>query len=237
MDGIELPCRNGDDVARVIRALGSHRYVAGRLINVHAALVDAVTDVIGEGDAPVVGEAIEWSRSVLRNTEIDAGSRDERLHRRSTEKELAAILAALWGPRRDVAQARLRSFLLRHECGEPADDAVPFDESAEEDVFPILVDAGWELLPLASLDPERHRGAIEAFGESIAFESARFEETSAVPPKVTLQELSVIGPVEALRAIDDDGALREPLMLWVDGDATYLDYVLRGVLKAAKLVF
>lgn len=234
MIGIELPCRSAEDVARVVRALGAHRYVAGRLIEIHAAMFDAVSDVVASEDATLLQEGIAWARSVFRDTSIDAGSRDERLHRRSSEKEAAAVLAALWGSHGAPARARLRSFLVRHEC-EPDPEATPFDEDAEEDMFPVLIDAGWELLPLAALDRERHRGAIEAFDEPIAFEAAKFEETSAIPPKVTLHELSAIGAVEALTAIDASGALRAPLVLWTEGEPIYLDYVLRGVLRAAKL--
>jgi hypothetical protein len=111
----------------------------------------------------------------------------------------------------------------------------PFDERVEDEIHPVLVDAGWELLPLTELDPVRHRGVIEAYDEPILFEAARFEEESAIPPRVTLQELPVLGLVELLRGVDADGELAEPFVLWVDGDATYHDYVIRGARKAARL--
>lgn len=234
MEGFELPCRNAGDVARVVRALGSHRYVAGRLLHVHAAAFDAVREIVSGDAAALLDEALRWSAQVLADPAIDPASRDERLVRAATEKEVAAMLEALWGDARERAQSRLREWLERVELV-PPEDAMPFDEESEEDIHPLLVDAGWELLSLAELDPERHRGAIEAYPERIDFESARFEESEAIPKRATLHELSAIGPVEALRAIAPDGTLAHPLVLYAEGDPVYLDYVLRGVLRAAKL--
>ena len=74
-------------------------------------------------------------------------------------------------------------------------------------MHPLLVDAGWELLPLAQLDPERHRGAMSAFGDGLSFESARFEEETAIPPLSHLYELPAIGPVELLQGVDPAGLL------------------------------
>lgn len=237
MEGIELPCQTAAEVARVIRALGGHRYVAGRLLLLHAAALDAVS-VIVEGEAKTtLDEAQDWSASVLRDASIDAASRDERLYRRASEKEVAAVLEALWGPERARAHARLEDWLRRVELvdGARAVDAAPFDENVEADIHPMLIDAGWELLALTELDAERHKGAIDAFAERIAFESARFEDAESIPRRVHLHELSAIGPTEAIRGVSDDGTLREPLVLYVDGEPTYLDYVLRGVLRSAKL--
>ena len=105
-------------------------------------------------------------------------------------------------------------------------------DRSEEDLFPVLVDAGWELVPLAKLEPERHRGAIQAFDD---FEVARFEEESHVPPMVTLHELPLLGGVELLAAQDERARMRAPFVLWQEGNPSYLDYVLRGVLRASKL--
>ena len=102
-------------------------------------------------------------------------------------------------------------------------------------MHPLLVDAGRELLPIGSLDAERHRGAIAAFGDELTFDSARFEEETAIPPVATLCELPAIGPAELLRGADDDGCLAAPLVVWAQGNETYVDYVVRGVRRAAKL--
>lgn len=220
MFGFDLGPRTGEELLRFVRALGQHRYVASRLHLVHAFAVDAA----GLGD-----DAGAWAKRVLGAAgAIDLGSKDERLWRKATEAELGAVLAAFWGADADAepARARLREHLAKIDV--KADDAaLPFDEAAEDEIFPVLVDAGWELLPLAQLDLERHRGAIQSFDD---FEIARFEEESAVPPIVTLHELPVMGPIELLGVPD-----RAPFVLWQQGHETYLDYVLRGVVKMSKL--
>ncbi len=234
--GRALTARTPAEVARLVRSLGAHRYVAGRLLLVHAFVFDALAGVV----ADELGDAQRWAREVLTDRAIDPGSRDERLWRRATEKEVAAALAVFWesDAASESARAKLAARLASIDAPLPPADAPLFDEAEEEDIFPVLIDAGWELLPLAALDPERHRGAIEAFGDAFAFECAKFEEDTAanaegeaLPP---LQELAAIGPHELLNAAAH-GILRAPLVLWTAGSATYHDYVLRGVLRAAKL--
>lgn len=223
MIGLSLGVLTADEVGRLVRALGGHRYVAGRQLLVHALALEHVG-----------GEAQRWAREVLADPDVDAASRDERLVRACSEAELALVLALYWGdgPATKAAHDGLRASLARLEL--PLPDPAPFDESREDEVFPLLVDAGWELLSLAELDPERHRGAIAAYGEPILYESARFEEEEAMPKQTHLYELPALGPRELLEAAEN-GALRESLVLYTEGEPTYLDYVTRGVLKAAKL--
>jgi hypothetical protein len=227
-----LPARTPEEIARLLRSLGSHRYVAGRLLLVHAFVFEALEGA-GLED---LSEAGAWAGEVLSSAEIDVGSRDERLWRRATEREVGAALAAFWesDARGDGARARLAARLAAIDAPLPPHEAPLFDESTEEEVFPVLIDAGWELLPLAALDPERHRGAIEAFGDPFAFECAKFEEQSAMDASPLLQELPAIGPHELLRGAEH-GILRAPLVLWTEGSEAYHDYVMRGVLRAAKL--
>lgn len=231
MMAVSLGATRADEAVRVVKALGAHRYVAGRLHLAHAFAFAATPDADG---APL-GAAKAWAREVLSTPDVDAASRDERLWRRSSEAEIAAVLEAFWipGPRRDAARHALRAFLTQHEL--PVPSHAPFDEGVEDAVHPLLVDAGWELLGLRELDPTRHRGAMDAFGSALAFESAAFEEDTAMPRPTHLYELPALGAVELLEAADDDGALAEPLVVWVEGHETYLDYVLRGVRRAAKL--
>jgi hypothetical protein len=214
MIGRELPVETVEQACRVVRALGGHRYVAGKLLLVHT-----LVDPLGRQ---------------LEDPDVDAASRDERLWRPATEADLASVLALFWGEGDASLQARdgLLAHLDRLELPLPEPD--PFDESREDDVHPLLIDAGWELLPLAELDPERHRGAMGAYGEPILFESARFEEQEAMPPPTHLYELPAIGPRELLEGAEG-GLLTHPLMLYTQGDETYVDYVLRGVLRAAKI--
>jgi hypothetical protein len=188
--------------------------------------------------APACGElasAQAWAGQALTRADVDAASRDESLWRRSTDAELLAVLAGFWTPgdAAETARRALEQCLASHELPVPGHDA--FDEGAEDELHPLLVDAGWELLSLAELDPARHQGAMAAFGDALSFESARFEEETAIPPGKHLYELPALGPVELLRGVDADGALAAPLVVWADGDETYVDYVVRGVRRAARL--
>jgi hypothetical protein len=230
--GHEIPAVTGDDAVRFVRALGSHRYVRSRLHLVHAFAFEAAC----QHHVPEeLADAHVWAKSILGTSDISIGSKDERLWRPSTEREIAAMLGAFWTGHEHLAQVRASLATWLDRAGAEQANSVPFDESAEQDMFPVLVDAGWELLPLTELDPVRHQGAIRAFGEPIAFESAKFEEESAIPKTPALQELSALGPTELMAAVDDSGVLRGSLVLWTGGNEVYQDYVLRGVLKAAKL--
>jgi hypothetical protein len=224
--GFEIGTRSGEDLVRFVRALGQHRYVASRLHLVHAFAFEAA----GENEA--LADAGPWARRALGGA-IDVASRDERLYRRATDAEVGAVLATFWGSGEatEAAKARLRARLASIDAV-PDESRLPFDESGEDNVFPVLVDAGWELLPLAQLDFERHKGAIQSFDD---FEVARFEEESAIPPIVTLHELPLLGGLELLAAVDETGQARAPFVLWQQGHETYLDYVLRGVLRVSKI--
>jgi hypothetical protein len=236
--GHEIDAGSGEALVRFVRALGQHRYVAGRLHLVHAFAVEAACAPSElEPEDPALTEAKVWADAVLADPSVDRASKDERLHRRATDAELVAVLSAFFcaGERRERAARSLAERLVEIGAAPPEADALPFDEAEEEDMFPVLVDAGWELLPLAQLDPERHKGAILAFDEDLAFDVAKFEEENAVPPLVTLHELPAMGAIELLAATDGQGELRAPFVLWTSGNDTYVDYVLRGVLKAARL--
>ena len=207
----ELPVATADEALRVVRALGKHRYVAGRTHLVHALAACELETTLGA-----------WARGVVRDESIDKASRDERLVRRATEEEVCDVLGLFWNE--DSGGRAGDALLDRIEaCGV---DVTEGDD--EDDAFPILVDAGWELLPLSELDPERHRGAIEAFGERIHYEVACFEEREHLPPIVHLEELPAVGVRDLLAPPAD-------FHVWLSGNATYQDYILRGVLRAAKL--
>jgi hypothetical protein len=229
----DLPARTPEEVARLVRALGSHRYVAGRLLLVHAFVFDAVRGA----SLPDISEAATWAADTLGAAGIDAGSRDERLFRRSTERELGAALSVFWTDEPEGQGARRRLEERLRSIGASTATGPLFDEGAEGEIFPVLVDAGWELLPLGALDPERHRGAMDAFGDPFAFDCAKFEEEAAKAggnPLLPLQELPALGAAELLHGAEH-AILRAPFVLWTEGNATYHDYVLRGVLRAAKL--
>jgi hypothetical protein len=226
--GFEIGTRTGEELVRFVRALGQHRYVASRLHLVHVFAIDAAAD------HPALADAAAWAKRVVGAAgAVDLASKDERLFRRATDAELVAVLETFWGPGETAGAAKQRLRERLASIGAAPDESMsPFDESREEDVFPVLVDAGWELLPLAQLDFERHKGAIQSFDD---FEIARFEEESAIPPVVNLYELPVVGGLELLAGVDDGGRSRAPFVLWHQGNETYVDYVLRGVVRASKI--
>ncbi len=226
---LSLGATDAQEALRVVRALGAHRYVAGSLHLIHAFAVAAAAG------APGLAEATAWAEAILAEGSIDPASRDERLWRRSSDAELLALLDVYWTPAPRALEARAALVSLLEQHGLPPAEHRPFDESAEDEMHPILIDAGWELLALSGLDAERHRGAIAAFGDSLAFDSARFEEETAIPPRVHLYELPAIGAVELLAGMDEEGLVNAPLVVWAQGDETYLDYLMRGVRRAAKL--
>lgn len=238
MIGREIDALDGGQLVRFVRALGQHRYVAGRLHLVHAFVVEAACAATGAGEVdPALAEASAWASAVLDDPDIDRASRDERLCRPATDAELLAVLGAFWNDdeRRERASLALAERLVEIGEGAPDLDRLPFDESSEDDIFPLLIDAGWELLPLSALDAERHKGAIAAFGDALAFEVAKFEEASVEPPLVSLYELPALGAIELLGALDSEGSLRTPFVLWTSGHESYVDYLLRGILRAAKI--
>lgn len=225
MIGFELENRTGDELARFVKALGQHRYVASHLILIHAFAIDAAA-------VPELDEANSWAKRVVgAGGAIDLASKDERLWRKSSAAELAAVLRAFWGDDRAAAQARLRNHLSAAKIAW-SEDALPFDESAEDEIFPVLIDAGWELLPLAHLNWDRHKGALQSLSD---YEVAKFEEENTIPPVPSLHELPQMGPVELLNALTPEGTTRAPFVLWQQGHEEYLDYVLRGVLKISRL--
>lgn len=229
--GQEIPATTGDDLVRFVRALGKHRYVSGRLHLVHAFAIDAASKARPD---EALTEAASWAKRVLDDSSIDRGSKDERLLRRANDVELVAVLTAFWsdGPWRGTAAHVLADHLADIDC-EVDFRRPPFDETTEDDIFPVLVDAGWELLPLAQLDATRHRGVFDAFDDVLSFDVAKFEEENAVPARPTLHELPLLGARELMGSLDD--LETSPFVLWATGHETYLDYVLRGVLKVSGL--
>ena len=226
---------------RFLRALGAHRYVRGAAHEVHAFVYAACEE------DPLLAEGRAWANALLADPRVDRGSRDPALLRRATTPELCAALEQFWGDDGERG-ARVRARLERLLAGidVAVDRGAPlFDERAESAVFPALIDAGFELLRLVELDPVRHKGVRDAYDQSlvdqggedgVGFAGARFEEESAVPERDPYtQEAPLLGPTELLAPADDDGLLREPFVLWCEGEPAYHDYLVRGCLRAAKI--
>jgi|GEM_PF-1128426 len=237
IDEILLPIH----AVRFLRALGSHRYIKGAMHDVHAFAYASCDE------QPELSEARTWALAVLADPTIDRASRDPALLRRSTTKEACAALEQFWttdAEQRNRVCARLERLLDSISVARSAEAPI-FDEKAEESVFPALFDIGFELLRLAELDPERHKGVRDAYDkelvdlggeDNLGYISARFEEENAVPERPAYtQEAPLLGPQEILFPTDEDGALRAPFVLWCEAEEVYHDYLVRGCLKAAKL--
>lgn len=230
MIGHEFPLTHADEALRVVRALGAHRYIAGRAHMVHAFAVDAAAS--DPAAAETLDAARKWALGVLDDPAVDINSRDPALLRKLTDAELLAVLRAFWvpGPARGAVHAALEGLLARID--RPERSRAAFDETTEEEVFPVLVDAGWELLKLAELDAERHKGVIASFDD---FEVACFEEAAQGADVAYLHELPVLGADELLRGVDAAGAFLVPFAIFTEAPEPYDDYLLRGVERAAKL--
>lgn len=235
--GYDAPVRTGADLVRLVRALGGHRYVASRRHDVHAFVWIAATAGRGDDGGPLAGKC-GWAERVLGDGAIERASKDERLYTTATDAELVLLLESFWERDGRARAARVLSDLLSGiGVALPTAEDTPFDEAREADVFPVLVDAGWELLPLARLDEERHKGAIAAMcvDDDLGYASARFNEESAAPPPTYLVELPALGACELLLGVDAGGLVTGSPAVFMDGPEAYVDYVHRGVLRAAKL--
>ena len=173
----------------------------------------------------------------MNDPEIDRDSKDPRLLRAATDKELVAVLTSYWDDDAVLGRTKapLRLAAMLGAIGVAPHDGDLFDERAEDDLYPVLVDASWELVKVAALDPERHKGLVETY-EPIELASERFEEESAIPPREYLFEVPLLGATELLRPADEWGDFRTPFVVWSSAPATYEDYLIRGVLKAAKVL-
>jgi hypothetical protein len=225
MKALSLGAVRVEEALRVVSSLGAHRYLAGRAHLVHVFGFAAAQGADGRLD-----DGRKWAIELLGGGGPDPRSTDEAVWRRSTEAEVVALLDAFWTPgeRATASRRALRAVLEAHDLA--LAPHAPFEESVEPTIHPLLVDAGWELLPLSELDPDRHKGAIAAFGDLLAFASACMLDGEPV-----LLELPALGPNELLHGAGDDGTLCEPLVVWAQGNETYVDYVVRGVRRAAKL--
>jgi hypothetical protein len=212
-----------DDVARLLRALGKHRYVAEVDHRLHWAVDRALDD-----RAPFAAHASALHARLARDPDfdIDLGSRHPALWRPAGVEEVIAALTALWsaGAEGDRARRRLEEVLAAAEVAPSTHP--PFGSPPDDPPHPELVLLDWVLLPVDELDTERHAGALaemEESGEEIDPSASVYQEG----PTLAAPEL-VLGA--------SGGALVDDFLIWSDGPYSYTDYVFRGASKAAKLV-
>jgi len=213
--------RTADEVGRLVRALGRHRYLREADLRLHFTVDRALSDL---PDFARHAAAFEARRR--REPELDLRSRDPSLWRAATADEIAAVLGTFWTP--DAAGLRAHERLLDalEELDLLGDEHAPFASSPEEPPHPELLLLDWVLLPVDELDADRHAGALRALEES----------GEEIDPSAPLyQEATVLSAAELLLGAPN-GVLAEDFLIWSEGPYPYADYVFRGASKVAKLV-
>jgi hypothetical protein len=212
--------RTLDEVASLLRALGRHRYVREADHALHWTVDEALS-----AHAPFAGHAAAFRERRLREPGLDVASRDPSLWRYADTEEVIEALAIFWddGPAAIEAKERLARALA--ESGLELASHAPFKANPEEPPHPELVLLDWELFPIDELDIERHAGALRALevaGEEVNVSAPVYQEavTLAFPELTTGAR---------------NGVLPDDFLVWSDGDYCYVDYIFRGVAKAAKL--
>jgi len=210
-----------DEVARLLRSMGKHRYVKEVDLRIHWSVDVALCDLPEFRAANERFEALKKRRG-----DLDLASRDPDLWRPATVEEIIAVLTAFWGPEdeADHRRERLLEALADAGCAELTHD--PFDAPVEEPPHPELLLLDWLLLPVDELDSERHRGAL------VAMEDSGDEVDPSAP---IYQEAPPISAPELCFGARQ-GILEDDFVLWSEPPYTYADYVFRGVTKSAKLV-
>jgi len=212
--------RTLDEIERLLRALGKHRYVREVDHRLHWTVDRALADL--PAFAP---HAAAFAARRKREPALEIGSRDPSLWRAASVDEIVAALRAFWieGDPAERHKEALLSALA--ETALPAATHEPFACPPDSPPHPELVLLDWVLYPVDELSAERHRGALEAMEEA-------GEEVNPSAP--IYQE----GPILAAPELCDGalvGALDEDFLVWSDGPYSYSDYVFRGAAKAAKL--
>jgi hypothetical protein len=213
--------RAADEIARLVRALGKHRYVHEVDHRIHWAVDRALAD--HPAFAP---HAAAFAALRKQDPALDPGSRDPRLWRAATADDAIAALSIFWTPDAagEAARERLLGALLAEKI--PTGDHEPWSSAPDDPPHPELILLDWVLLPVDELDDERHAGALLALEES-------GEEINPSAP--IYQEGPILAAPELTRGAPN-GVLPDDFLVWSEGPYIYADYVFRGASKAAKLV-
>ncbi|MBK8258669.1 MAG: hypothetical protein IPK82_39170 [Polyangiaceae bacterium] len=209
-----------DELGRLLRSLGKHRYVEEVDHRIHWMIDEVLSD------RPMFApHAAAFQTRRKKDTQLDPSSRDPTLWRTAPLDEVLAALAAFWVD--DGAHERREALrVLIEKAGLPIPTHAPFEAPPEEPPHPELIQLDWVLLPVDELDTDRHRGALEAMEE--------WAEEVPNPSAPIYQE----GPSLAfpeLCAGMHDGQLAAEWIVWSEPPFSYADYVLRGASKAARL--
>ena len=213
--------RTVEEVTRLIRTLGKHRYVHEVDHRIHWAVDAALASHPTFAPHAAAFEALR-----RKDPDLDPASRDPRLHRTATADEVNAALAIFWSTEDDGAAARARLLGVLVTAHLSVGDHEPWHASQEEPPHPELIQLDWVLLPVDELDTERHAGALDALEDS--------EEE--INPSLPIYQEGPIFAAPELTHGAPNGVLPEDFLVWSEGPYPYADYVFRGAAKAAKLV-
>jgi hypothetical protein len=221
MLGWTFSARTLDEVGALLRALGRHRYVRESDLALHWSVDDALSEL-----PSFSRRAASFRERRAREADLDPASRDPSLWKYADTEVIIEALAAFWseGGGAERARERLRDALLGVEL-ELAGHA-PFKSDPEEPPHPELVLLDWEFLPIDELDIERHSGALRAL-------ELAAEEVDVSAP-VYVEGVCIAYPELAFGA--PRGVLPADFLVWSDGPYSYVDYIFRGVAKAARLL-
>jgi len=213
--------RTLDEVASLLRAMGRHRYVRETSHAIHWTVDEALSD-----RPPFAARAAAFRARRAREPSLDLASRDPSLWIYADTEVIIEALGVFWtkGDASTQAKDRLREILLGGELGLAAH--APFQTDPEEPPHPELILLDWEFFPIDELDPERHEGALRALelaGEEVNVSATVYQEGVCI----AYPELAEGAP---------QGVLPTDFIVWSDGAYSYVDYVFRGVAKAARLV-
>lgn len=213
--------RTAEEVGRLLRALGRHRYLREADLRLHFTVDRAL-----RADPVFARHAAAFDVRAARERDLDLRSRDPSLWRPAPIDEIIAALTAFWTP--DPAGEVAREALLDALEALDLDLAQhePFTTPVEQAPFPELILLDWVLLPVDELDADRHAGALSALEDS-------GDEVHASSP-VHQEACALSAPELVLGA--PNGVLAEDLILWSEEPYAYANYVFRGAAKAAKLV-
>ena len=213
--------RTTEEVAALLRALGRHRYIREVDHALHFTIDEALSD-----HPSFAAKAAAFRERRAREPSLDVTSRDPSLWRYADTEEIIEVLTLFWTEGRDRERATARLAQILAESGLGLASHPPFGAHPEEPPHPELILLDWELFPIDELDSERHAGALRALelaGEECNVSAPVYQESASI----AYPELVDGAP---------RGVLRDDFRVWSDGDYSYVDYVFRGVAKAARLL-
>jgi hypothetical protein len=213
--------RTLDEVTRLLRALGKHRYVREVDHRLHWTVDAALAEL--PAFAP---HAAAFEARRRAEPQLEIASRDPSLWRAASIDEVVQALSVFWAADEQAARCAARLEKAIASTGLPPCEHPPFGADVESPPHPELVLLDWVLLPVEELDTERHAGALACMEDS-------GEEVSPSAP--LHQEGPILAAPELCRGARD-GVVMEDFVIWSEEPYRYADYVLRGAAKAARLL-